>query len=149
MRAAEEVYQHGDRVYYKREEHNRWLRLGKVVFQDGKIVFVRHGGNFVRVSPSRLIRARREFAPSGNDESDSDLPETLETNSEKCYSKPTEHEATGSRIRGIAGGEEVPEQAEAETDSLGPQGPFVAGCRRDTMSRAPTETILVRKNDTI
>ena len=25
-----------------------------VVFQDGKVVFVRHGGIFVRVSPNRL-----------------------------------------------------------------------------------------------
>ena len=34
---------------------------GKVVFQDGRVVFVRHGGIFVRVSPNRLIKAGDEF----------------------------------------------------------------------------------------
>ena len=54
VRAAEEVYKNGDMVYYKREGKEKWLGPGKVVFQDGKVVFVRHGGIFVRVSPNRL-----------------------------------------------------------------------------------------------
>ena len=57
VRAAEQVYDHGDRVFYKREGKDRWLGPGKVVFQDGKVVFVRHGGTFVRVSPNRLVKA--------------------------------------------------------------------------------------------
>jgi hypothetical protein len=28
--------------------------LGQVIFQDGQLVFVRHGGTYVRVSPARL-----------------------------------------------------------------------------------------------
>ena len=43
-------------VYYKREGRERWLGPATVVFQDGKVVFVRHGGVFVRVSPNRLNR---------------------------------------------------------------------------------------------
>ena len=31
------------------------------MFQDGKVVFVRHGGAFVRVSPNRLIKVGSEF----------------------------------------------------------------------------------------
>ena len=54
VRASEHVFENGDRVFYKREEKERWLGPGKVVFQDGKVVFVRHGGVFVRVSPNRL-----------------------------------------------------------------------------------------------
>ena len=54
VRASEQVFENGDRVFYKREEKERWLGPGKVVFQDGKVVFVRHGGVFVRVSPNRL-----------------------------------------------------------------------------------------------
>ena len=37
---------------YKRDGHDRWLGPGKVIFQDGKVVFVRHGGI---LSGSRLI----------------------------------------------------------------------------------------------
>lgn len=61
VRAAEEIFRHGDRVFYKREESSKWLGPGKVVFQDGKIVFVRHGGSFVRVSPNRLVKSGSEF----------------------------------------------------------------------------------------
>ena len=57
VRAMEQVFKNGDRVFYKREGRDRWLGPGKVVFQDGKLVFVRHGGSFVRVSPNRLIKA--------------------------------------------------------------------------------------------
>ena len=51
VRASEQIFENGDRVFYKREGRDRWLGPGKVVFQDGKVVFVRHGGVFVRVSP--------------------------------------------------------------------------------------------------
>lgn len=46
VRAAEHIFENGDRVFYKREDHERWLGPGKVVFQDGKVIFVRHGGTF-------------------------------------------------------------------------------------------------------
>lgn len=62
IRASEQIFDRGDRVYYKREGHERWLGPGKVIFQDGRVVFVRHGNIFVRVSPNRLIKAGREFA---------------------------------------------------------------------------------------
>ena len=55
MRASEQVYEHGDRICYKHGGNDRWIGPGKVVFQDGKVIFVRHGGTFVRVSPNRLI----------------------------------------------------------------------------------------------
>jgi hypothetical protein len=44
---SEQVSQKGEAVFYKREGHDRWLGPKKVVFQDGRIVFVRHGGTFV------------------------------------------------------------------------------------------------------
>lgn len=55
VRAAERIYSPGDQVYYKRESHDRWLGPARVVFQDGKVVFLRHGSTFVRVSPNRLV----------------------------------------------------------------------------------------------
>ena len=54
VRASEQIFENGDRVFYKWEGQEHWLGPGKVVFQDGKVVFVRHGGIFVRVSPNRL-----------------------------------------------------------------------------------------------
>ena len=56
IRAAEDIFENGDMVFYKREGKERWLGPATVVFQDGKVVFVRHGGIFVRVSPNRLKR---------------------------------------------------------------------------------------------
>lgn len=61
VRAAEQRYENGDNVFYKREGKERWLGPAKVVFQDGKVVFVRHGGVFVRVSPNRLCKINNLF----------------------------------------------------------------------------------------
>ena len=62
MRSAEEHYEHGDIVYYKRNDNKRWLGPAKVIFQDGKVIFVRHGSNFERVSANRLIKKGTEFS---------------------------------------------------------------------------------------
>ena len=40
--------------FNKRDGRERWLAPGRFVFQDGKVVFVRHGGVSVKVSPNRL-----------------------------------------------------------------------------------------------
>lgn len=61
VRAAEDIYVNGDPVYYKREGKERWLGPATVVFQDGRVVFVRHGGIFVRVSPNRLRHIAVKF----------------------------------------------------------------------------------------
>ena len=62
IRASGEYYQHGDRVYYKRDDDHRWKGPGIVIGQDGKVVFVRHGSIYVRVPPCRLIRCGSEFS---------------------------------------------------------------------------------------
>ncbi|KAG1681910.1 Retrovirus-related Pol polyprotein from transposon RE2 [Nymphon striatum] len=62
IRASGVCYQHGDRVYYKRDDDNRWKGPGTVLGQDGKVVFVRHGSIYVRVHPCRLIRCGTEFS---------------------------------------------------------------------------------------
>ena len=58
VRAAKQIYQNRDTVFYKREGKERWLGPASVVFRDGKVVFVRHGGIFVRVSPNRLSKVQ-------------------------------------------------------------------------------------------
>ena len=50
------MYLNRDIVFYKREGKEIWLGPGNVVFQDGKVVFVRHGNVFVRVSLNRLCK---------------------------------------------------------------------------------------------
>ena len=52
------------------------------MFQDGKVIFVRHGGTFVRISPNRLIRA----GPGLDLDSDNLSTETQET-----FNKVTEN----------------------------------------------------------
>ena len=43
-------------MYYKREGRERWLGPTAIVFQDENVLFVRHGGFFVRVPPNLLRR---------------------------------------------------------------------------------------------
>ncbi|CAG2226055.1 unnamed protein product [Mytilus edulis] len=61
IRASGECFQHGDKVYYKRDDDNKWKGPGTVLGQDGKVVFVRHGSIYVRVHPCRLIRCGTEL----------------------------------------------------------------------------------------
>ena len=73
VRASEQVFENGDKVFYKREGKERWLGPGKVVFQDGKVVFVRHGAAFVRVSQNRLQKVTSNLADDGDRKSEQSL----------------------------------------------------------------------------
>lgn len=46
----------GDQVYYKRADSDEWKGPGVVIGQDGVVVFVRHGGTYVRVHRCRLTK---------------------------------------------------------------------------------------------
>ena len=61
VQAVEENFTQGDKVYYKRDDSNRWRGPGKVIGQDGKMVFVRHGDQLVRVSTCRLVKVGQEL----------------------------------------------------------------------------------------
>lgn len=54
LRPVHDKYETGDKVYYKRVDCNEWKGPGVVIGQDGVVVFVRHGGTYVRVHQSRL-----------------------------------------------------------------------------------------------
>ena len=58
LRVNEKTFSPGDLVYYKRECSDRWMGPGKVLAQDGKVIFVRHGNSLVRVSANRLADAK-------------------------------------------------------------------------------------------
>ena len=69
------VYENGDSVWYKRRD--KWMGPGKVVFQDGKVIFVRHGSIYVRVSANRIVKKGEEF---GNDEPSDNSEPVQDTN---------------------------------------------------------------------
>ena len=113
------------RVLYKREGHDRCLGPGKVVFQDGKIVFVRHGGKFVRVAPNRLIKAGSEFAAKGNDEPGSGDWEAGGGHQELQSKEESQHQSRQcepvlDNVRSIAWSERLPEVAEADIGASTP-----------------------------
>ena len=43
VRITDETYQPGDKVFFKRQDSNRWHGPAKVIGQNGKVVFVRNG----------------------------------------------------------------------------------------------------------
>ena len=61
IRTSDTVYQYGDIVYYKRENEDRWKGPATVMFQDGKVIYVRHGSFGIRVSANRLVKAKDEL----------------------------------------------------------------------------------------
>ena len=89
MRSNEEQYSHGDIVYYKRDGKDRWLGPGKVIFQDGKIIFVRHGPTFVRVSANRLMKKGCEFNKNEgeNSQNSHSIPIPKLTSHKPCVSE--------------------------------------------------------------
>ena len=53
-----EYYENGDQVFYKFGTDPRWHGPGKVIGTDNKIVFLRHGGNIISMSQSRIMNAK-------------------------------------------------------------------------------------------
>ena len=53
--------QNGDKVYYKREESQRWKGPATVIGVDGKVVFLRHGGFQVKCHISRVVNVNEIY----------------------------------------------------------------------------------------
>ena len=58
----ERDYQRNDIVYYKRDGKEKWLGPAKVIFQDGKVIFIREGSSVYRVSANRVVKAGEELS---------------------------------------------------------------------------------------
>jgi hypothetical protein len=106
IRASQQVFKHGDIVYYKREGYDRWLGPANVVFQDGKVIFLRHGGVFVRVSPNRLVKAGEEF--TAKEDEDRNEAGDINIQMREEISRPPVTEVFGHRLNHV----EVPECGE-------------------------------------
>ena len=77
IRIADTIYENGDMVYFKKEGENTWRGPAKVVFQDSKVIFLRVGGTYYRVSANRIIKASDELIEDlKNKENDHEENET-------------------------------------------------------------------------
>lgn len=110
VRAAEQVYEHGDVVYYKRDGKERWLGPATVVFQDGKVIFVRHGGIFVRVSPNRLSKGENLKSLTKMDHSDTEQPDNQTEQDNKVMTDNAD-----LQVSETVPAEEVPAENDTET----------------------------------
>ncbi len=62
IRSSDTIYERGDIVYFKKEGEDIWRGPAKVIFQDNKIIFIRVGSVYYRVSANRLIKAGEGLA---------------------------------------------------------------------------------------
>ena len=53
---AEECYEPGEKVYYKRRKRKGWSGPAKVLGKESNFVLVRHGNAFCRCHPCQLLR---------------------------------------------------------------------------------------------
>lgn len=65
IRVSERDYMYGDWVYFKKELSDQWFGPAKVLFQDGKIVFIRHGTYLIRVYKNRVVLKGEEYKVAG------------------------------------------------------------------------------------
>ena len=78
IRIADTIYENGDLVYFKKETENTWRGPAKVVFQDSKVLFLRIGAIYYRVSANRVIKASDELAADIKNKEQEDTPQTNE-----------------------------------------------------------------------
>ena len=75
IRIADTIYEKGDIVYFKKEGEDKWRGPAKVVFQDSKVIFLRIGSVYYRVSANRVKKAGESLA---NDIRERENEENLE-----------------------------------------------------------------------
>ena len=61
VRITDHPLRHGDVVFYKRPNEDRWLGPATVEFQTSSLVFLRHGGFIVRCARNRVVLKDREY----------------------------------------------------------------------------------------
>ena len=101
----------GDNVYYKRNDSEEWRGPGIVLGREGKVVFVRHGGDFVRVHTARLVQAPTE-SEEANEEPTGSGVQQVET-------EDRDEPAVRNRAEGFSRGEGDTHHEEGGGDSLG------------------------------
>ena len=99
-RPSSEKYVTGEKVFYKRPDSTVWKGPGTVIGQDSVVVFVRHGGIYVRVHQSRLQRVndtQQKNPAESNIQDDNNIIDTKEDtiiNNQQEYNSDEEHDNT-------------------------------------------------------
>ncbi len=83
IRIADTIYENGDLVYFRKEGEDKWKGPAKVVFQDSKVIFIRMGGTYYRVSANRLLKAGEALTKQLIEEGKHIPDETAEEQSDK------------------------------------------------------------------
>ena len=80
-RPSGEKFVNGDHVYFKRIDSSEWKGPGIVIGQDGAVIFVRHGGTYVRVHQSRIQKIDKpsECKIEENRPSECEIDKTIQT----------------------------------------------------------------------
>ena len=97
-RKTRDFFNLGQEVYYKRNNDIKWKGPGKVIGQDGPVVFVRHGGHYVKVHCTRI-------QVSNNDKE-------IENDLEQGYNQTNQNIDTNSKFE-----QHLPETVEDSYDS--------------------------------
>ena len=100
MRTAERVYKHNDWVYYKRDKDNMWMGPAKVIFQDGKVIMIRHGGHYCRVSANRIHPVHDDLAVKLDEDNkeEEDIDDTTEQIENQVEDKVDDEEETTLKV---------------------------------------------------
>ena len=117
IRASEQTFHHGDKVFYKRDGHEKWLGPAKVLMQDGKIVFVRHGSAIVRVSLNRIM------LDTWTDGQGTTVDNSPDNSAQNIVPKPrVNNDACGSHEGAIDNSGEVDVSVELDNNEAGDEG---------------------------
>ena len=81
MRPCRDTFINGDKVYYLRD--GKWKGPGWVIGQYNVVVFVRHGGTYVRAHSSRLLRYNESSIQNNNVGLHHELPTSSSSNGDK------------------------------------------------------------------
>ena len=117
IRTNNTVYHNGDWVYFKRTGYNNKWFSGKVVFQDGKVIFVRSGNYFYRCSANRIMKAGTELARQLEkdnddfetaDEGDSNTPDSPEVEPINASTNESGHDTPSTEERNNSSSNEAP-----------------------------------------
>ena len=96
IRISERDYSPGDEVYYKKENCSQWLGPAKVIVQDGKIVFIRHGAYIIRIYTNRVVLRGEEYGTEGQDVDKP--PEPVDSNFEEIGLRSVESVSESEEI---------------------------------------------------
>ena len=122
IRVSNEIFEKGTEVFYKKDGQSQWLGPAKVLAQDGKLVFVRHGNQLLRIAPNRLVK--RFYQPKIAEEKSEDMytNDDMEGNSQADHRMEEErNEENSENIENSCNSENQQEPGQAEEEIEQPE----------------------------